>query len=65
MYNLLFLYQDKPTPLAIRVAKKGIEEKPKSSIFMINLNLETKLLLILGNLPLLKGKDHKIYVTVG
>ena len=41
--------QVRPIPLAISVAKKGIEAKPTSSILIINLNLETKLLDTLGN----------------
>ena len=51
--------QDIPTPLAINVAKKGIEAKPTSSILIINLNLETNLVVTLGNSPLLRGIAHK------
>ena len=36
------LIQDNPTPLAISVAKKGIEAKPTNSILIISLNLATK-----------------------
>ena len=51
-----FLSQVRPIPLAISVAKKGIDAKPISSIFIITLNLETNLLVTLGNSPLLRGK---------
>ena len=46
-------------PLAIKVANKGINEKPINSIFIINFNLETKLEVTLGRLPLISGMDHK------
>ncbi len=35
-------YQTNPTPLAMRVAKKGIEAKPTSSTLTINLSLEAR-----------------------
>ena len=52
-------------PLAINVAKNGINENPNNSMLMINFNLLTKLAVTNGNFPLLNGMAHKIYVIVG
>ena len=59
------LSQLNPTPLAISVAKKGIEAKPTNSTLIINLNLETIDSVTLGRAPLLRGIAHKTYVIVG
>ena len=36
------IFQLNPTPLAISVAKKGIEAKPTNSTLIMSLNLETR-----------------------
>ena len=54
-----------PTPLAISVAKKGIEAKPNNSTLIISLSLETRASVTLGRVPLLRGIAHKTYVIVG
>ena len=51
--------QPNPTPLAISVAKKGIEAKPTNSTLIININLDTKVSVTLGGFPLLRGIAHK------
>ena len=55
----LIIFQPKPTPLAISVAKKGIEAKPINSILTISLNLEAKFSVTSGSFPLLNGIAHK------
>ncbi len=57
--------QPKPTPLAISVAKKGIETNPTNSTLIISLNLETRDSVTCGRVPLLRGIAHKTYVIVG
>jgi len=47
------------------VANKGIVAKPTNSVVMISLNLLTRFSDISGNLFLLNGIAHKIYVVVG
>ena len=42
MHGKARIFQLNPTPLAISVAKKGIEAKPTNSTLIISLNLETK-----------------------
>ena len=53
-------FQPNPTPLAIKVAKRGIVAKPTNSVVIINLNLFTSFSEISGNLFLLNGIAHKI-----
>ena len=52
--------QVNPIPLAISVARKGMEAKPTSSTLIINLNLETRFSVTKGRVPLLRGIAHKI-----
>ena len=49
----------------MRVANNGIVAKPTNSVVIINLNLLTRFSDISGNLFLLNGIAHKIYVVVG
>ena len=47
------------------VANKGIIENPINSMLRIKLNLDTSFSETFGKSPLLIGKAHRIYVTVG
>ena len=58
-------FQLNPTPLAISVAKKGIEAKPTNSTLIINRSLETRFSVTLGSVLLLRGIAHNTYVIVG
>ena len=58
-FRCIFIHIANPIPLAISVAKKGIEAKPTNSILIISLSLETNLSVTSGRVPLLKGIAHK------
>tara|TARA_Y100001978_G_scaffold110222_1_gene98354 strand:- start:69 stop:254 length:186 start_codon:yes stop_codon:yes gene_type:complete len=57
--------QFNPIPCAIKVAKKGIIAKQKSSVLINNLNLFTRFSEIIGSSLFLKGIAHSIYDVVG
>ena len=64
-FPLYLIIQFNPTPLAIKVAKKGMIANPINSVVIRNLNLFTTFSNIIIDLFFLIGNTQLIYVTVG